>query len=205
MLEALGALAGAACCGKRDYIEGFGNSMGGGLHCARACVDVMLCLWCVVFQAVVAVKEGAIREQAATIAEQATTIGEQAATIAEQVDAIAQRDETIVAKEATIAELQRQLVSGTRRAQHGGLCAPCAVMCVCTDRVQHGALCCGWCVVQAQARATPVAAAVAAAAPPPPPVADGAAVGVAAAAAGVTPALVRARCAVYRAAVLGDV
>jgi hypothetical protein len=47
-----------------------------------------------------------------------------------------------------------------------------------------------------------VAAAVAAAAPPRPPVAGGAAVG-AAAAAGAAPALVRARCAVYGAAVLG--
>ncbi len=103
----------------------------------------------------------------------------------------------------TIAELQRQLVSGTRRAQHGGLCALCAVMCVCTDRIQHGALGCGWCVVQAQARATPLATAVAAAAPPRPPVAGGAAVGAAAAAAGATPALVRARRAVYGAPVLG--
>jgi hypothetical protein len=105
--------------------------------------------------------------------------------------------------QGTIAELQRQLVSGTTRTQNGGLRALFAVMCVCTDRIQHGALGCGWCVVQAQARATPVAAAVAAAAPPPPPVAGGAAVGAAAAAAGATPAVVRARCAVCGAAVLG--
>ncbi len=105
--------------------------------------------------------------------------------------------------QGTTAELQRQLVSSTRRAQHGGVCALSAVVCVCTDRFHHGALGCGWCVVQAQARATPVAAAVAAAAPPPPPVASGAAVGAAAAAAGATPALVRARCALYGAAVLG--
>ena len=103
--------------------------------------------------------------------------------------------------QGTIAELQRQLVSGTTRTQNGGLRALFAVMCVCADRFHHGALGCGWCAVQAQARATPVAAAVAAAAPPPPPVAGGAAVGAAAAAAGATPALVRARCAVYGAAV----
>ncbi len=105
--------------------------------------------------------------------------------------------------QGTIAELQRQLVRGTRRAQHGVVCAPCAVMCVCADRIQHGALGCGWCAVQAQARGTPVAAAVAAAAPPPPPVAGGAAAAAAAAAAGATPAVVCARCAVYGAAVLG--
>jgi hypothetical protein len=56
-------------------------------------------------QAIVAMKEG--------------TIGEQAAAI--------------VNSDETTAELQRQLVSGTRRTPQGGVRSFCAVMCVCTD------------------------------------------------------------------------
>ncbi len=150
MLEALGALAGAACCGKQDSPQ---------CACARALHGILL------FQAVVALKEGTIGEQTATIGEQAAailqrdrTIADQVATIGEQADAIAQREEAIAVREAavaehaaaiadqvatigeqanTIAELQRQLVSGITQAQHCVWCPARVRVYRCVFRAFH--------------------------------------------------------------------